>query len=159
MYSIQGHCADPPAPSHGEHMCSCVATPNTWCPAAPGIDDTLCLYKVVALYDLHAWGIALHEAGLLYCFPNLIFDLTYGAPISNHPPLTHIFIPNNLKSAELHPLQMDGFLASEVAMGQIDGPFTIDQAHANFSGHCYTAPLGLVEEPGPTTLQMIHHHS
>jgi len=64
-------------------------------------------------------------------------------------PIIHTFIPNNLKSAELDPLYMDDFLASEVAMGWIDGPFTVAQAHVGFGGHFRTAPLGLVESQGP----------
>ena len=111
-----------------------------------------CLYKVVIPYKLHMWGIALHEARLLYFFPNLIFDLTYGAPIGNPPPLMHTFIPDNLNSTELVLLYMDNFLASEVTAGQINSPFTVAQAHDIFGGHFYTALLGLVEKPGSTAL-------
>jgi len=65
------------------------------------------------------WVIALHEAGLLYSFLNLIFDLTYGAPISNPPSLMHTFIHDNLKSEELDLLYMDNFLASEVGWAEL----------------------------------------
>jgi len=98
------------------------------------------------------WVIALHEAGLLYSFLNLIFDLTYGAPISNPPSLMHTFIHDNLKSAELDLLYMDKFLASEVAMGQIDSPLTVAKDHNVFGGHLQTAPPGLVKKPGSTAL-------
>jgi len=54
---------------------------------------------------------------------------------------------------------MDHFLASEIATGHIDGPFSISQAHTIFKGHFHTAPLGLVEKPGSDMLCMIHHHS
>jgi len=47
---------------------------------------------------------------------------------------------------------MDDFLESEVATRQIDGPFTVTQAHDIFSGHFCTAPLGLVKQPGSTAL-------
>jgi len=92
---------------------------------------------------------------LFYAFPNLLSDLTYGAPISDPPILAHTFIPNNLKSAELDPAYMDEFLASEVATGCIDSLFMGAQAHDIFSGHFHTAPLGLVKNPGSTGLQMI----
>jgi len=84
----------------------------------------------------------------MYTFPNLVHDHMFGVPIGNLPPLTYTFIPNNLKSAEIDPLYMNKFLASEVATGHIDGPFTKDQAHTIFNGHFHTAPLGLIEKPG-----------
>jgi len=120
----------------------------TQCLATPGIDKTQCLYNIVTPYDPLAWGISLCESRLLYSFPCLIFDLKYGAPISNPPPLTHTFIPANLKSAEFDTSYMDRFMATEVASGQIDGPFTVPQVHTIFGGHFYTAPLGLVEKLG-----------
>jgi len=92
-------------------------------------------------------------------FPNLYYDHTYGAPIGDLPPLTYTFIPENLKSAKIDPLYMDNFLASEIATGRIDGPYTITQAHIIFNGHFRTAPLGLVEKPGSDALRMIRHHS
>ena len=54
---------------------------------------------------------------------------------------------------------MDDFLATEVAMGRIDGPFTISQAHAIFGGHFHTTVLSLVKKLGSTALQLIRHHS
>src|SRR5882724_7403359 len=50
----------------------------TQCLATPGIDKTQCLYNIVTPYDPLAWGISLCESRLLYSFPCLIFDLTYG---------------------------------------------------------------------------------
>jgi len=128
-------------------------------PAAPEIDAAACLYKIVSPYQPNAWELVLHETGLLYDFPNLISNLTYGAPIGNPPILSHTFIPNNLKVANLDPAYMDSFLAAEVATGRIDGLFTVYQAHALFGGHFHMAPLGLVEKPGSTALRMIRNHS
>jgi len=54
---------------------------------------------------------------------------------------------------------MDNFLAAEVTTGCMDGPFTVAQAHAIFGGHFRTAPLGLVEKPGSTSLRLIRHLS
>jgi len=127
--------------------------------AAPGIDETQCLYNIVTPYDLLAWGIALCDSGLFYSFPCLIFDLTYGAHIGNPPPLTHTFIPLNLKSTEINPLYMDAFMATEVASCQMDSPFMVPQAHSIFGSHFHTAPLGLVEKLGSSALCLIFHHS
>jgi len=82
-------------------------------------------------------GSALRDAGLLYAFPNLITDLTH----------------------EIDPIYMDNFLVAEVTTGRMDGPFTVTQAHAIFGGHFRTAPLGLVEKPGSTSLRLIRHLS
>src|SRR5882724_2634469 len=85
--------------------------------------------------------------------------LTHGAPIGNPPPLSHIFIPNNLKSAEIDPMYMDNFLVAEVTTGRMEGPFTVAQVHAIFGSHFCTAPLCLVEKLGSTALCLICHLS
>ena len=86
-------------------------------------------------------------------------DITNRAPISNPPPLTYTFIPDNLKSAKIDPAYMDNFLVAKVASGCINGPFSIAQAHSVFGGHFHTTPPGLVEKPGSDALCMICHHS
>jgi len=136
----------------------CVVT-LTWRPAAPGIDLSACLYKIVTPYILLTWGIYLCDASLLSSFANLLFDLAYGAPIGNPPPLTHTFIPINLKSADIDASYMDDFMAAEVASGCINGPFTVPQACTIFGSHFHTAPLGLVEKPVSSALWLIRHHS
>jgi len=61
--------------------------------------------------------------------------------IGNPPPLTYTFNPDTLNSTEIDTTYMDHFLAAQVAFGQLDGPFSVMQAHTIF-------PLGLVEKPG-----------
>jgi len=53
----------------------CVVMPFIQPPAALEIELTSVLYKVVSQYKPLVWGIALCEAGLLYSFPNLVFDI------------------------------------------------------------------------------------
>jgi len=115
----------------------CVET-LTWHLAAPGIDETQCLYNIVTPYNLLTWGIALCKSRLLYSFPCLIFDLTYSTPIRNPHPLTHTFIPLNLRSAEIDPSCMAAFMAAEVTSGRMDGPFVVPQAHSIFGSHFHT---------------------
>jgi len=117
------------------------------------------LYKVHTPYKPAAWKQALQEARLKFTFPHLVHDITYGAPISNPLLLSHMFILHNLKSAKLDPIYMDKFLEDEVAASRIDSPFSIQDAHIIFDGHFCMAPLGFVEKPGSTTLQLICHHS
>ena len=54
---------------------------------------------------------------------------------------------------------MNKLLEDEVVAGHIDSPFSIQDAHIIFDGHFCTAPLGFVEKPGSTALQLICHHS
>src|SRR5882724_1399570 len=49
----------------------CVVMSNMLHPTAPGTDTSSYLYKIVTPYNLHTWGIALHNAILLYTFPTL----------------------------------------------------------------------------------------
>ena len=99
------------------------------------------------------------STGITCSFPNLVHDITYGTLIGNPPPLTHIFIPSNLKSADVDTMYMNNFIQEELDAGRFNGPFSVDEAHEIFSGHFHTAPLGFIEKPGSTTLHLIHHHS
>ena len=53
----------------------------------------LVLYKAITPYKPDGWRWALSSAGLTHKFPNLVHDITYGAPIGNPPPLTHTSFP------------------------------------------------------------------
>ena len=79
--------------------------------------------------------------------------------IGNPPPLTYTFNPDTLNSTEIDTTYMDHFLAAQVAFSQLDGPFSVMQAHTIFGGHFHTALLGLIKKPGSDALYMIHHHS
>jgi len=126
---------------------------------APAIDLSRILYKVVTPYRPEAWKQALIDADLMHIYPNLVNDLTHGSPIGNPPPIHFSFIPKNLPSANIQPEYISNLIAEEVAAGRMDGPYTIEQAHAIYHGHFRTCPLGLVEKPGSTALRMIRHFS
>jgi len=57
-------------------------------------------------------GTLIHWYHML--FSNLVHDITYSVPIGNPPLLTHTFIPNNLKSADIDPVYMDKFIQEEL---------------------------------------------
>jgi len=103
-----------------------------------GIDLSSILYKVIIPYKPDGWRLALASAGLTDTFPNLVHNITYGTPIGNPPLLTHMFIPNNLSSADIDPAYMDSFIQEELDVGHFDCPFTIQQAHIIFNGHFHT---------------------
>jgi len=87
-------------------------------------------------------------------------NLTYGSPISNPPPLSKIFLPKNLPSADIHLMLIDQELLAEVSASHMSGPFTIPQASIIFGGPFRSSPVGLVEKiPGDGTWCMICHLS
>jgi len=135
------------------------ATPNMERMHAPAIDLSRILYKVVTPYRPEAWKQALIDADLMHIYPNLVHDLTHGSLIGNTPPICFTFIPKNLPSANIQPEYISNLIAEEVAAGRMDGPYTIEQAHAIYQGHFRTCPLGLGEKPGSTALCMIRHFS
>jgi len=61
--------------------------------------------------------------------------------------------------ANINPEYISHLIAEEVAAGQMDGPFSIEQAQYIYSGHFRTCPLRLIEKPGSNALCMIHHFS
>jgi len=115
------------------------------------------LYKTNTSYKPDGWWLAFSAAGLTHTFPNLVHKITYDTPIGSLLPLTHTFIPNNLKSA--NPTYMDKFTQEELDAGCFDRPFSIKEAHSILCGHFSIAPLGLVKKPGSTALRLINHHS
>jgi len=88
----------------------CAMTEITLPAAALGTDHASVLYRAITPYKLDDWRWALSSTGLTHSFLNLLHDITYSTPIGNPPPLTHIFIPSNLKSANIDLLYMDKFI-------------------------------------------------
>ena len=130
-------------------------------PATPGTDLSHLLYKITTPYIASGFTNALLLCNLTHCFPNLVHELIYGSPISNPPPLTSTFIPNNLTSVQLNPAFITTDLVAEQAAGCKNGPFSIEEAHQIFNSHFRTSPLGLVPKPSkdPGTLHIIQHLS
>jgi hypothetical protein len=105
-------------------------------------------YKhVITPYRVEAWKTALHDLNLQSKYPNLIHDLTFGAPIGNPPRLTYTFIPPNMPSADEHVDMVDEHFSQEFAAGRMSGPYIIQEAHILFHGHFQTAPMGFIEKP------------
>ena len=66
----------------------------------------------------------------------------------------------NLHSAELQPDLVTNYIAKEVFLGWMAGPFTLEETHLVFKGHFRTVPVGLVEkDPSKGTFRMIQHFS
>jgi len=80
-------------------------------------------------YDSQAWLAALSTSNLFISFPNLAHNIHYGSPIGKPPPLSKIFLPKNLPSTNIHPEIIDQKLLTEVAAGQMSGPFSVPQTN------------------------------
>jgi len=122
-----------------------VMTPATLHETAPKIDLSKVLYIIPTPYKAEVWHHTLIEAKRLSDFPNLMHDISHSSPIGNPPPLSSIFLPNNLSSATLHPEIIDQELCSEVLSGCMSGPFSVLQAFTIFGGFFCSSPVGLVE--------------
>jgi len=126
-----------------------------WPVVAQETDLKKVLYRTITPYRPDAWRLALLAMGITHSFPNLVHDITHGAPISNPPLLTYTFMPNNLNSTNIDPLYMDKFIQDELDAGCFDSPFSFEEAHMIFGCHFHTAPLCFVEKPGSTSLRLI----
>ena len=115
-------------------------------PTAPEIELTCILYIHTTPYIPAAWQDVLSISNLLPSFPNHVHDITYGFPIDNPPPLSRIFLPQNLASAHVHPEIIEQELLDEVATNRMSGPFTITQASIIFGGPFRSSLVGLVEK-------------
>ena len=134
-----------------------VVIPSTGQLPAPTTDLSSLLYKIVTPYVPDAWRQALERAHIAESYPNLVHDLSHVSPIGNTPLISFTFIPNNLLSANINPEYISRLIAEEVTAGQMDGPFSIRQAHYIYGGHFRTFLLGLMKKPGSTALRMICH--
>ena len=52
----------------------------------------------------------------------------------------------NLISTRLHPDIVSDYIAKEVMLGRMAGPFTLEETHLVEKGHFHTVPVGLVEK-------------
>ena len=82
-------------------------------------------------------------------FPTLVHRICYGFPIGNFLPLSHTYIFKNhvTNTTDVnHALQ---YLAEEVAVGRMSGPFSESELQTHFRNqHFQTAPLGVVPKAG-----------
>jgi len=78
-----------PSPIMTNTPAHCAVTPNMGPRAAPAIDLSNILYKVITPYNAQAWLLALAEADITHSYPNLVHDLTHSSPISNPPSYIH----------------------------------------------------------------------
>jgi hypothetical protein len=96
-----------------------------------------------------AFASALSDSCLNGHYPTLVHHIINGFLISlDMPSISENFIPpNHYKTAEEDEI-IQTKLKSEVVLGHMSGPFTVEQAELFFSGPFRTAPLAIVPKPG-----------
>jgi len=126
-----------------------------WCNALAAELD-----KLPTPYIAKVFQKALKGALLTIRYPSLVNNLIHGSPIGVPTPLTHTTVMPNLMSAKLQPDVVADYIAEEVLLGHMSGPFTHEETHLIFKGHFHTVPVGLVEkDPIKGTFRMIQHFS
>ena len=108
--------------------------------------------RIVTPMHFAGFDTLLTRYNLSNSFPTLVHRIRYGFPLGNFMPLlrtyvfrNHVFNPSDVD----RPSQ---YLAEEVAVGRMSGPFTEGELRWYFGNqHFQTAPLGVVpkaSEPG-----------
>lgn len=103
-----------------------------------------------AATDIHT---DLHSAAWLYYFPNgcqngvqrqkVPHDIIHGSTLGIHQPVAHSFYPANRIKGPAEETAFEAFLAKELTLGRLAGPFSRDHLEATL-GPCRSAPISLV---------------
>jgi len=99
-------------------------------------------------YNADAFENLLHKFNLTARYPDLAYNIRNGFPIGNMPILTCLYTPPNHKSALDNPSVIHDYLAEEVSLGRMSGPFSACQVESELGGFFVSCPLGLIEKAG-----------
>jgi hypothetical protein len=102
--------------------------------------------RIVTPYNTEAYDDLLHQYNLSHIYPSLTFNMHFGFPIGDIPPLARTYTPKNHKSALDHLDVIRSYCNDEIKLGRMSGPFTKDEVHAILGGHFASSPLGVVEK-------------
>jgi hypothetical protein len=114
----------PPHPGHAESIANWVVTP----------------------YNADVFEHFLHKFNFDSHYPELVYNIRQGFSIGNMPILTHSYTPPNHKSVIDNPSVVCKYLAEEVSLGCMSGPFTASQVEAELGSFLISCPIGLVKK-------------
>lgn len=100
------------------------------------------LNKVVTPYNADAFKRNLHRHNLVSKFPSLVYHLRHGFPLTKGLfsfPRTET--PPNHPSCANHILFLENFLAEEVSLGRMSGPFSQAEVDLIYGDTFVTTPL------------------
>lgn len=103
--------------------------------------------KIQTPYLALHFQIFLEHTQLLSCYPELPFKLTNGFPIVNLAPLNQTFAPPNFPGANLHADTIHVYIAEELCLGRLSGPFTQEELEHKIGPFC-SLPLQVATEEG-----------
>lgn len=124
---------------------------NTAAPSADSVPITCAnarasLLKVVSPLKSAAWYSALERFSLLSTFSDVPTGISNGFFTGISTRINSTLIPDNHKSALLHPEAVELHIRTELNKGRYSGPFSPNYLTATI-GPFRTAPLGVVSKP------------
>lgn len=103
--------------------------------------------KIITPYSTDAFHAYLSKAQILNWYPELCFKLSHGFPLRNIADLNMSFTPGNLASATPHDHIIQEYIADELKLGRLSGPFTQKELEAKI-GLFRSSPIQVVVKPG-----------
>jgi hypothetical protein len=103
--------------------------------------------KILTPYSADNLEIMLRNANLLDAYPELPLKLRIGFPLGHLDQLTRTYAPHNLPSADEHDEVIQEYIASELALDRLSGPFTRQQLETKI-GPFRSSPLQVASKEG-----------
>ncbi|KAF5376497.1 hypothetical protein D9615_008662 [Tricholomella constricta] len=117
-------------------------------PSSP-TDDEL-FERIVTPYKVSAYDRLLTKHNLHSNYPLLIDNLTRGFPLGTLPKLNKSIVIKNHPSVDLHPEAVADYLATEIGLGRMSGPFTLQDVERILRGPIYCSPFIVAkQDTGP----------
>ena len=116
--------------------------------------------RIITPYRADRFEYYLRKHNLLDKHPKLLEHLRRGFPIGDFPPLPKTYTPPTFPSADKHEDFIRTYLAEEIALGRVSGPFSADKVRALLGGEFVTSPLHVKEKPNkPGEFRLIQNFS
>jgi hypothetical protein len=103
--------------------------------------------KIRTPYSADNFKIFLDNAGLLDRYPELCFKLTHGFSLGDLEPVLESYSPPNLPSAKFHADVIREYIAEELRLGHLTGPYTKEKLEETV-GLFRSSPFQVAVKPG-----------
>lgn len=104
--------------------------------------------RIITPYRADALEAKLRQYGLLDKYPQLPDRFRYGFPIGDFQPLKKTYTPKNHSSAYEHLDFIRQYVAEQVSLNRMSGPYTAREVQSKLKSHFMTSPLGVVDKAG-----------
>lgn len=103
--------------------------------------------KIRTPYSAAAFKEYLTKANLIHRYPELCHKLTYGFSLGDLDPIIESFTPPNLQSSDIHHEIIRSYIAEEIILERVVGPFTKEELEAKI-GPFRSSPVQVVVTSG-----------